>query len=245
MENSIYIALSRQAGVQREMDVIANNVANANTDGFKREQVMFREFVEKPRYREAYSFTDDVGNARDMTVGPVKSTTRPLDMSLGNEEAFFVVQTPAGERYTRHGSFVVNANGQLSTAEGYLVLGTNNNPIDIPETSGIITISGDGAINSDFLGPLANLQTVRFDDSAKLRRGANNLYIPQAEQAPIAINDPKITQGTLEGSNVSPILEITRMISIARDYEAISKFSDKEDERIGRMLGTVGTPFGS
>lgn len=244
MENGIYIALSRQAAVQREMDVIANNVANANTDGYKREQVMFREYIEKPKFRETYSFVDDVGTARDMTPGDIKVTNRLFDLNIGQANGFFAVQTPMGERYTRHGSFVVNSNGQLATSEGYLVLGTNNGPIDVPDNSGNVVIDGQGNITSAFLGPLGSFKMVSFDKPAELRRGANGIYIAQPQQQPQNLADAKLTQGVLEGSNVSPIIEITRMMSVARDYEAITRYADKEDERIGKMMNTVGTPFG-
>ena len=126
MENSVFIALSRQGTLKREMDVIANNLANMNTTGFKAEKMMFVEHLVKSRGGDRLlpvklSFARDVAQITDLTEGQIKTTGNPLDVAIKNE-GYFVVETPNGERYTRNGRFEIDNQGQLVNQEGFPIL---------------------------------------------------------------------------------------------------------------------------
>ena len=139
MENTSYIAMSRQAALRRSMDIVANNIANANTPAFKAERMMFQEYLAKPTKDDKLSFVEDVGTARDLSSGPLTTTGNDFDVAL-SDEGYFVVDSPLGERYTRHGRFQLDANGQLVTGTGYPVQGQAG-PINIPEDGGRISIA--------------------------------------------------------------------------------------------------------
>lgn len=240
MENPIYIALSRQSSQRREMDVIAHNIANSNTPGFKTEKMLFREFLREPEDGEPISLVQDVGLARDMTEGPAKPTGNRFDVMI-HGEGFFVVDTPLGERYTRHGRFQLDAESTLVTSDGYPVQGEGG-AITIPQDGGPVSIAADGTLTNED-GVIGRLQVVEFEDLEQLSRGANNLY--NTEENPQAVVEPNMSQGMIEGSNVQTILELTRMIDVSRSYTGVKSFMDEEDERIKTMIRTLGARGGN
>ncbi|MFK7867348.1 MAG: flagellar basal-body rod protein FlgF [Alphaproteobacteria bacterium] len=241
MENSIYIALSRQAAMRREMDVAANNIANVDTPGFRGERVIFQEYISAPNFRERHSFVDDVGTARDTTLGAFETTGNQFDLALSNKDNFFVVETPMGERYTRHGKFHLDVNGDLVTGSGYPVMGEGRN-IEIPPEVSSITITGDGAVLDDAAGGIEidRLRVVSIADPTILKRAADSMYILDPDQTAEVAEEPGVIQGVLEDSNVKAIRELTRIMEISRMYEAITNFGKKEDERIGQMISELG-----
>ena len=152
MENTLLIGLSRQVTLERQMDVIANNVANVTTNGFKADRSLFAEYL-MPTAREdnfaagrdrRLSHVLDRATFHDFAQGSPDATKNPLDVAIGGD-GMFVVQTPAGERYTRDGSFQIDNQGQLVNASGYPVLG-NNGPIRFQQTDKEIGIAADGNV---------------------------------------------------------------------------------------------------
>lgn len=235
MENSSYVALSRQKALANEMTVVANNIANANTPAYKGEKMVFREFLDKPARGEKLSFVQDVGLARDLTEGPMQSTGNPLDVAI-NGKGYFVVDSPMGERYTRHGRFQLDANRQLVNSAGYPVRGLAG-PILIPQDQGEITVAQDGTI-STAEGIVGTLQLVEFEDEQLLRKGANGLY--SSEEPPVNMDMISVSQGMLEESNVEPIIELTRMIQVHRDYQSIQNFVKAEHDRQKTAIERLG-----
>src|SRR3954468_6350420 len=152
MENASLVGLSRQMALQRELDVVANNIANLNTTGFKADNVVFQEFLMPGARANQFagsdrqlSFVQDRATWLDLSQGPVEHTGNPLDIAISGN-AFLTVQTPRGERYTRNGALQVNAQGQLVTSEGLQVVGQNG-PITFQPTDRNISISTDGSIS--------------------------------------------------------------------------------------------------
>lgn len=235
MENSSYIALSRQMSLRNEMDIVANNIANANTPAYKGEKMVFREYLDKPVRGETLSFVQDIGLARDLTEGPLQATGNPLDVAI-SDKGYFVIDSPMGERYTRHGRFQLDANGQLVNSAGYPVRGLAG-PVLIPQDQGAITIAQDGTISTE-QGIVGNLQVVDFENEQLLRKGENGLY--SSDEPPVNIAQPRIEQGMLENSNVQPILELTRMIQVHRDYQSIQNFVKAEDDRLKTAIERLG-----
>lgn len=231
MENAQLISLSRQIALQRQMDVVANNLANINTTGFKAEKMLFEEYLMPvARDRDFISsdqqlaFTQDWGTAHDLTEGTIEPTGNPLDVAL-HGEGFLAVMTPAGERWTRGGSLQIGANGVLVTLDGHPVLG-DGGEIKFDPEEGDITIADDGTVSTS-AGTKGRLKLVEFADPGSLSREGSGLY---AGGAPAAATSTTVAQGVVERSNVSGVLEMSEMVRVTRSYESIASLLQRQDE---------------
>lgn len=232
MENALLVGLSRQITLQRNLDVIANNVANMNTTGFKSRGVNFEEFVSPtaradtlPRTQRRVSYVADRGTNLDFANGAVEQTGNPLDIAL-RDNTLLAVQTTTGFRYTRNGSLALDETGILVTSDGERVL-VGGGPITVnPGTTGV-SIAADGTIESGD-GPLGRLQIVEVADPSQLNNLGGNVYgtRTQLPDAPFA----KIVPGALERSNVQPILEMSRLIEVNCAYASLASMQQRLDE---------------
>lgn len=231
MENSAYILTTSQRALRRRLEVISNNIANMNTPGFKADRATFRDVLAKttPGGREYYTQTQ--GTFTDFRDGAMTSTANQFDVALG-QGGFLVVDTPAGERYTRAGRLQLDANRQLVTAAGHPVQGQGG-PITIPQDATQILINQDGSITSNN-GNIDRLRIVRFEDNAVLQKTYGNMYVSAA--APLEMENPNVLQGMLESSNVQAIAEVTEMMSVLRTYQSVAKAVQKEDGRVKKMI---------
>ncbi len=230
MENSLSVVLSRQGVLARQMNVIATNLANTNTAGFKAESIIFSEFLERTSKSEApLSMVRDVTYLRDTSEGTMAGTNNPLDLAISGE-GFFVVEAPQGERYTRHGAFQLDNQGQLATLAGAPVLSESGAPITVPPATSTITITGDGTVSADAV-EIGKLRVVEFEAPQALSKDGNGLYEAK-DQAPQPATDAKVLQGMIEGSNVKGVAEMTRMIEVVRSYQAAGKMAESEHKRI-------------
>ena len=232
MENPTYIALSRARTIARDMTSVANNIANASTNGFRAERTLFQEHLAKTGpvgQRERISFVDDVGLYRDTREGPLEVTNNTLDLAIRGD-GYLVVRTPGQDMYTRSGRFQVDANRQIVTADGYPIVGVNDAPITLQAGADIssIRIQGDGAMTSN-VGAVGQIQMVQFADEQIMRKASSGMYA--TDQAPLPASRASILQGSLEGSNVQPVMEMTRMMEMLRDYQSAQKLVDSEHER--------------
>ncbi|MDB5542041.1 MAG: Flagellar basal-body rod protein FlgF [Devosia sp.] len=233
MENAQLIGLSRQIALQRQMDVVANNIANINTTGFKSEQTLFEEYL-MPVARDRdfgaldqqLSYTDDWTTIHDMSGGALVQTGNPLDVALQGE-GFLTVQTPQGNRYTRSGSLAIDASGFLVDLNGNQVLSTTG-PIHFGASETDIAIGEDGSISSS-AGAKGQLQLVEFTDPQAVERQGDSLW---SGGNPIAATSTRVIQGAIEKSNVSGVGEMTEMIRVQRAYESVaSLLSEQNDQR--------------
>jgi flagellar basal-body rod protein FlgF len=233
MENALLIGMSRQIALQRELDVIANNIANINTTGYKSDGSVFNEFLmpgaSSGQFQGAdrrLSFVHDRATWHDFSSGPVNQTGNPLDVAIDGD-AFLVVQTPRGERYTRNGALQINATGQLVTNEGYEVQG-DGGPIQFQSTDRDVSINADGSItvregaNTKSDSTRGKLRLVRFDQTAQLQKDGSSLFIAPAGVAPQAATKVRVIQGAIEGSNVRSVIEMARMIEVTRTYSQVA-----------------------
>lgn len=240
METTSIIALSRQATLRRQMDVVANNIANMNTTGFKGEKMMFVQHVVRSEGGDGLlspklAYVRDIATMTDMNEGALETTGNPLDVAIAGGEGFFVVQTDQGERYTRNGRFQLDDGGQLVTQEGNPVLSTNGQPIIFAPTDDDISISGDGTISTNN-GDLGQIQTVGFENPQALERTTGSQFIAGVDNPPQPLDEVEIVQGALEGANVQPIFEMAEMIKLHRAYDSVKKFVEREDERQRNMI---------
>ena len=239
MENSLIIALARQSVLARQMDVIATNLANLETAGFKSENMIFTELIEKTADGEFLSLVHDVSFVRDLAEGPFTGTNSSLDLAIDGD-GYFVVDTPDGERYTRHGVFQLDDTGNIVTTGGHPVLGSSGAPIAIPLDASTITITRDGTISAD-TNEIGQIKLVRFDDPQALSKVGSGLYDAK-EQLPQPANDSQVFQGMVESSNVKGVVEMTRMIDTVRSYQAAAKLIDTEHQRILDAIDALMAP---
>jgi flagellar basal-body rod protein FlgF len=240
MDNALLVGLSRQVALRRELDVIANNVANLNTTGFKGESVMFEQYLD-PTARHEYfpgndrriSFVLDRATLQDFSQGPLQRTEGPLDIAIDGP-GFFAVQTPNGERYTRAGNFHLNPQGQLVTNNGQQVLGAGG-PVVFEPTDTNIAIAADGTISATNgagqVGERGKLRMVTFANPTQLTAQGDNLWSAPAGVAPqLAPPTTRAIQGSLEKSNVHAVKEMNRLIEVTRAYTNISNMQQRTDE---------------
>jgi len=242
MENAQLIGLSRQMSLSRQMDVVANNIANINTSGYKAQSLLFEEYVgdvashEEARYPDRpLSFTHDWTTVQDFGAGAIRQTGNPLDVALDGD-GFLAVTTPAGDRWTRTGELKLDNTGRLVTNSGYVVQGDNGAEIRFgPEETGI-TFNADGSISSS-AGNKGALRIVSFDEPQALVREGSNLF---SGGDPVEATETRVRQGAIEGSNVSGVREISEMIRVQRAYQSIASLLQKQDELRSSAISTLG-----
>lgn len=233
MENTTYIALSRLDTQQRAMDVIANNIANANTTGFKAQRTVFSDYLSQQRGVDApaggstLAYTQDRATYLDRQDGSLTSTGNPLDMALSGP-GFFTVSTAAGPRLTRSGRFGLLPDGKVGDASGNLLLDTMGNPLQLSPSDTQIRISGNGTISTEN-GAVGQVGVVTIDDANQLVPEGGTLY--RATAGTTAATQTKVSQGMVEASNVQPITELTKMIQTQREFQFVSQFVESEGQR--------------
>lgn len=228
MENAGYVTLTRQSGLMREMQVVANNIANAATTGFRQEGLVFAEHVKRTDGGASLSMAAADARHTSMLQGALTKTGAPLDLAIEGS-GFFLIETPAGERLTRAGSFSLSPEGDLVTNDGYRVLDSGGAPVFVPPDATALGISPDGTLSNDGK-PVAQVGLVQPVDQTGLIREDGVMFRSDAGHEPA--EGGRILQGFLEGANVDPVSQIARMIEIQRAYEMGQSFLDAENERM-------------
>ena len=238
MENSIYIALSRQTALRREMTLIANNIANVNTTGFRRELAVYSAQTVNPRSSTPMDFVIDHATAVSFEPGSLRQTGNTFDVAIsGPGFGFFAVDDGSGTAYTRNGSFQLGDDNQLLTLDGYTLLDVDDRPVVIPPNVTDVAINRDGTIqNGEEL--LGRIQIAEFDELFRMRKKGESLFVTDEEPRPP--RESILLQGSLEASNVVAIKELTRMIEIQRNFESVRKLIDNEGERNRSAVQRLG-----
>lgn len=242
MDNTLYVAMSRQMMLRREMDIVANNIANANTTGFKVESMIAETdpapLAGKDAGPKMVQFVLDSGVARDFGQGTMTQTGAPLDVAIEGD-GFFLIKTAEGDRFTRDGRFTTDATGKLVTARGDAVGDDSGAEIMLDPKKGPVSISADGVVSQDAVR-VGKIGVVRFASLAALSKTSDGLYRNDANTTPEAAADARVRQGMLEGSNVQPVIEVTRMLEITREYERIAKLMDQTTDLDRRSIERLG-----
>ena len=235
---------------QLNLDNISHNLANVNTSGYKKNKLEFQDLLyqtirapgaptgattESPVGVQKGSGVRLVGTVSIQEQGTYLATDNPLDVAIEGA-GYFTVETPAGPRLTRAGAFAVNDAGVIATAQGYAVGGEGGAPIALPPGAGRIVISADGVVSADG-AQVGRLELVDAPPTALVREG-DNLFRATGETT--AIDQPKLRQGHLEGSNVNAVLEISRLIEVQRAFEMGQQMMNEETERQRRAIETLG-----
>jgi len=245
MDNSLMVGLQTQRVLQRRLEVAANNLANAATTGFKSDSLTFEMLVERPAKSEDkpqdVRFVRDNGLIRNMSQGSITRTGSAFDVAIEGD-GFFMVQAPDGQvAYTRDGSFTLTGDGTLVTSEGRPVLSGGGAVMVFDPQGEAPTISPDGAIQIAGVEAGA-LGIARFERPELMEKIGDNLFVA-AGQPPLPPDEnARVVQYALEGSNVRPVIELTRLIEISRAYESAARFVKNGDdirksaiERLGRV----------
>ena len=223
MDNAIYVGLSRQMLLQRELDIVANNLANVDTTGFKFESMLAStDEVTTPTPGQAPTPVDFVaaaGVARDYTQGSLTQTGAPFDVAIDGK-GFFTISTSSGPRYTRDGRFKLDPTGRLVTMGGDPVQGDGGDIVIDPK-KGQVSIADNGDISQGGQA-VGKLSVVTFDSLAALSKDGANQFRNDSNLTPTPSTTAEVKQGMLEGSNVQPVSQITRLIEINRAYDAIA-----------------------
>jgi flagellar basal-body rod protein FlgF len=235
MDAAGYATLSRQSGLMREMEVVAHNLANLSTAGFRREGVVFSEFLRDGGAGPALSMGRADTRAVDLTEGPLTQTGATFDFAIRGA-GFFMVETPEGPRLTRAGSFTPSAEGELVTPDGHRLLDAGGAPVAIPAGARSVMLAPDGALSADGLA-VAQVGLWSPADPNSLRHEAGTLF---SANRPQPAEGATLLQGRIEESNVDPVPEIARMIAVQRAYEAGQSFLAREDERMRSVIQTLG-----
>ncbi|HET7882086.1 MAG TPA: flagellar hook-basal body complex protein, partial [Acetobacteraceae bacterium] len=227
------VAASRLVAQQRVMDVLADNIANANTSGFRAERVQFSDWLLRQRAADApkgdrtIAFAQDRATWREQRAGTITRTGNPFDLAITGD-GFFTVDTPRGPRLTRDGRFGLLPDGTLADGAGQSVLDSNGRPIVLSTTDTQVTIAGDGTISSEN-GQLAKIGVVQLGDPAQMTAEGSTRF--RADTATSLMTAPGLVQGAVEDSNVQPVLEVTRMMDGLRQFQFVSQLVQAEHDR--------------
>lgn len=247
MERGLYAAASSMMAQQTMQDILADNIANASTVGFKQTNITFRALQAMILERQTSdgNIGPTVGELglgvtsdktyTDWELGPITQTNNPLDASLGPGQ-FFAVQTPRGERYTRAGNFQIDAVGNLRTSSGQPVLDTVGQPIQARDGQAKIDPRGNVIANGRVV---AQLKIVTINP-ASLTRDGDSTYAATAPNAVQAAAQPEIRPGTLEQSNVNGVRSMVEMITITRAFDMAHRALTTQDELLRHAAAEVG-----
>jgi flagellar basal-body rod protein FlgF len=233
MDITTSLAASRLVAQQRAIDITANNIANANTPGYRTERVQFSDWIDRqtgtaaPPGGGSITYTQDRATYREQQAGSISHTGNPFDLALSGD-GFFTVATKDGTRLTRAGRFGPMPDGTLADSSGNAVLDVNGKPIKLPPADTQVTISGDGTVSTEN-GQAGKIGVVQPTDPMKLRaEGATN-FVADGTTTPVA--SPGIVQGAIEESNVQPVMEVTRMMNDLRQFQFVTQLIQAEGDR--------------
>jgi flagellar basal-body rod protein FlgF len=240
MIKGLYTSKAGMLSRQRQLEINANNLANINTNGYKKNQVFFRhliDFMQGAKDGNADLKIAQGDEVLDFSNGPLRQTDNPLDLAVVGD-GFFVVQTPQGEVYTRNGNFTLDTQGKLVTQDGYSVMGASG---EVQISGSDVRISEDGTITVD--GTEADkIRLVKFDDPTGLLKIGGTYFSDEDDAMPmdVAPESVELRQGYLEGSNVSGIQEVVEMIEMYRQFEMAQKAVSTQDQTLEKLINDAG-----
>lgn len=239
MDNAGYVTLSAQVSLQRQLDIVANNVANLNTVGFKADRAIFSEAVARAGTTTASdgpSFVVDKHSWTDFTAGSLRQTGSDLDVAISGE-GFLSVETPEGAAYTRDGRLAISADGTLVNAAGFPVLDADGSRIALRPGTGSLAIARDGTISADGAA-LARLGVFAGPGAQAFEKLGGGLF--KAPDELELLENPSVAQGMLEDSNVSGVMEMTELVNITRAYGHANSLAESVDRLQRDAVGRIG-----
>lgn len=246
MESPTYVTLGAQMALQKELEVVANNVANASTTGFKADRQLFQTYVDRlAGTGGSVDFMQDRSTYIDRDNGPLQSTGNPLDVALQGD-GYLAVQGPGGTQYTRDGQMHTGSDGTLLDSGGRSVLGPDSQPIQLPEGYTDVEIKGDGTINAkvnDQFQQVGQIGMFRAANALAVTKAGDGLFVaPPGSMQPVDSDDTttRMVQGSIEGSTVQPVKEIANMTQLSRAYEQLQNLISDDNDREQKMIDALG-----
>jgi flagellar basal-body rod protein FlgF len=246
MEPTSYVALSAQMALQKQLETVANNVANASTSGFKADRPLFQSYIDRfaGPGGSGVAYVQEGQSYIDRTSGSVENTGNPLDIALDGN-GYLAVNTPQGTMYSRDGHLKIGADATLLGAGGLPLQGADGSPIQIPDGYTQLQIKADGSIKAmvnQRLIDVAQIGVFRPDNPSVVTKGGNGLLTaPQSMMQPVTPNDggARVVQGALEGSTVKPMSEIANMTELSRAYDRLQSLLTDENDREQKMIDAL------
>ncbi len=239
MQITTDVVLSRLVAQQRSLDITAHNIANAATPGFKGERMVFADWIAPRTGGEpgGIAFSQDRLSYREMSAGTINHTGNPLDLAITGD-GWFTVETARGPRLTRGGRFTLGSDGTITDQSGQALLDTQGKHLQIGPTDGTIAVAADGTISSDN-GQLGRVGVVRPQDTTHLLAEGGDALRADVPTSPVAA--PQIVQGGLEESNVQPILAVSDMTTLLREFQFTTQFLQAESDRVQQTIDKLAT----
>ncbi len=235
MEINSSVATSRLTAQERAIDVIANNIANMNTPGYKAERVQFSDWLSRQGDGSQVAYTQDRATWRELASGSLSHTGNPLDLAIAGQ-GYFTVSTSRGPRLTRDGRFGLMPDGTVADGSGDSLLDTNGRPIRISTNDTSLTVSGDGTLSSEN-GQLGRIGVVQPGDMMQMVAEGGTLFRSDGNTAPVA--KQQIVQGAIEESNVQPVAEMTRLIDGERTFQFLVQYVQAESDRANNAIQKI------
>jgi flagellar basal-body rod protein FlgF len=240
MQTTFHVGLSAQLALQKRLETIANNVANASTAGFRAEEVRFETLVSQTSDAPV-AFVSSGTSYLSRRTGQMSQTGSPFDVAVQGD-AWLGIQTPAGTAYTRDGRLKMTPTGELQTVTGYAVLDAGGAPLQLDPNAGPPQIGRDGAISQNNR-TVGSIGLFAIDEKARLKRFDNSGVVPDRAATPvIEFSRTGIMQGFVEGANVNPVMEMSRLILVSRAFDAVTaslKQSESSAQEAVRTLGAT------
>lgn len=239
MQSSLYVGLSAQIALRRQLDAMANNVANANTTGFRADEIRFEQMVSATGDKNV-SFASTGDTYVQRRSGSMVKSDNPLDVAISGE-GWMALQTPTGTVYTRDGRMTMAENGLLQSINGHAILDAGNAPIRLNPTDGPVSISRDGMLTQNGI-QVGALGLFSIDQQAKLTRADNSSVIPDRPAVPIIdFRFSSFMQGFTENSNVNPVMEMSRLVMIQRSFEEMTNTMESSESSFTDAIKTLGS----
>lgn len=240
MQSALYVALSAQVALSNRLETVARNVANMNTAGYRADEVKFAELISKAG-QDQVSFATGGEIYISRQSGSLNKTDNPLDLAVEGE-AWFAIRSPNGAlSYTRDGRLQIADDGTLRTLTGQQILGTGGQPISLDPEGGPPLITQSGEVSQSDVGVIGQIGLFLIPNNATLTRTENSAVIPDQPVVPVQTYDLHgIRQGYVEGANINPVREMTKMIMISRAFESATKMIDTSNESQEKAIRELG-----
>ena len=235
MDTTAYVSLSRAVALDRQMTALAQNIANASTSGYRAERMVFEAVLERAGAGERVAFVQDRGPIRDRTDAPLIATGERLDLAITGE-GFFMVEAADGRRYTRAGHFQLDAQGRVATSDGALLLDADGGAIEIGEEARSISVAPDGTLDVDGQ-VVARIQPMLLPEASLVRVGSSRYA---SDAVPVAAENAAVVQGAVLGSDVQPVLEMSRLIETQRAFEGAIRLIETHHDLVRRHIERAG-----
>ena len=242
MQSGLYVGISSQIALERRLNTIADNMANMNTAGFRATEVKFDEVMSSTRneLNAKVAFVTQGNDYLSTRNGQMQNTGNALDFAIKGD-AWFSIETPAGQVLTRDGRFTMLETGQLVSVMGHPVLDAGGAPIQLNRAGGPPTVGADGRIMQDGQ-PMGTIGLFSADLSQGFLRADNSGVIPaQAPQAVVDNFNVAVVQGYVGGSNVNGLREMAQPIQVNRAFESISSLMRDTEASFDEAIKTLGS----